>query len=304
MADQGLSPVIFEKSRGLGGWLATRRADGGMAFDHGAQFVTVRSQAFREFVDSAERSAAAACWSPRVAGKAPNEERAWYVGAPTMNALVKPLAEGIDVRFKVQVSAIERAGGAWCLRSLEDPAGNIFDAVVSTVPAPQACALLGTESAFAEALDQVTIDPCWALMLAFDQFFDPGFDIRRADRDDLALIARITSKPGRGAVPDCWVAHASPAWSKENLEQTTQHASERMTAMLAEALNCGLPRPRHVAAHRWRYAQTRQPLGKPYLCNDAQTLFAGGDWCLGGRVEFGFESGQAMATALLSACKT
>ena len=46
---QGVTPLIFDKGRGIGGRLATRRAtlDDGtvLRFDHGAQFMTARSPA-------------------------------------------------------------------------------------------------------------------------------------------------------------------------------------------------------------------------------------------------------------------
>lgn len=303
LADGGLSPIVFEKSRGLGGRLATRRAGEGMAFDHGAQFLTARSPAFRDFVESAQRAETAAGWSPRIAGEGGDAGRGWYVGVPAMNALVKPLAEGLDIRLRSQVASIERKQDAWFLQGVEEPGDARFDVVVSTVPAPQARALLGETEGFAGRLDQVAIDPCWSLMLAFGAPFDPGFDVWRSDHGPLSVVARNNSKPRRAAGPGCWVVHASPAWSRENLERPAEEIAVQMTAMLAEALGGRLPAPRHAVAHRWRYAKTRQALGTSFLCNDAQTLLAGGDWCLGARVEFGFESGQAMAMALLGALK-
>lgn len=45
LADAGRSPVIFDKGRGIGGRVATRRS-GGFQFDHGAQCVTARAPAF------------------------------------------------------------------------------------------------------------------------------------------------------------------------------------------------------------------------------------------------------------------
>ena len=46
-----------------------------------------------------------------------------------------------------------------------------------------------------------------------------------------------------------------------------------------------------IKAHRWLYAQTTDPLGKPYIKNENNSLFAGGDWCLGANVESAFTSG-------------
>ena len=55
-----------------------------------------------------------------------------------------------------------------------------------------------------------------------------------------------------------------------------------------------------ASAHRWRYAQTGQALEKPFASSQDGTLFVGGDWALGARVECAYESGVAMADAVLA----
>ena len=48
--------TVFERSRHLGGRLATRRS-GASAFDVGAQFITARSRPFVKFAEVARRAA-------------------------------------------------------------------------------------------------------------------------------------------------------------------------------------------------------------------------------------------------------
>ena len=43
------NPIIFEKSRGIGGRLATRYSDQ-YQFDHGAQYFTVKDKEFDKFL--------------------------------------------------------------------------------------------------------------------------------------------------------------------------------------------------------------------------------------------------------------
>jgi hypothetical protein len=57
--------------------------------------------------------------------------------------------------------------------------------------------------------------------------------------------------------------------------------------------------PSHAEVHRWRYAQTIQPLGQPYLL-DHRGLGLCGDWCLGHRVEDAFVSGLELALARMT----
>ncbi len=298
---RGFRPAVFEKGRGLGGRLATRRADDGSAFDHGAQYLTARSAALQALVRDTVESGAAALWRPRDADRRAPAREDWFVGTPAMNALVKPLARGLDIRLETQVTAVERDGGGWRLRTLADPSGAPFDVVVSTTPAPQARALFAFEPGIARALDEVAIAPCWALMLTFAKTLDCGFDVRRSETADLAWIARNRSKPGRAEDKDCWVVHAGPDWSRHHLERERDEIMPMMIEMFRRALDVRLPEIEHAAAHRWRYARTIVPLGKPYLRSGDGTLFVGGDWCLGARVESAFESGRAMAASIADA---
>lgn len=301
LATLGLRPSVFEKSRGLGGRLATRRAGEGLAFDHGAQYVTVRSAAFGSAMRSAMEAGVADRWrpAPAVASGAGGED--WFVGVPGMNALVKPLAEGSDLRLSREVAAIRRDGDAWRILGPDDDAGEGFDVVVCTAPAPQARKLLASEPEVAAALAGVAMAPCWALMLRFAESVDPGFDLRRTESEDLAWIARNGSKPGRNPRADCWVVHAGPDWSRRHLELDRDLAAALLIEMLPQAFGLRLPRIEGAVAHRWRYARTTQPLGSSFLAFADNSLFLGGDWCLGARVERAFESGLAIARSLAGA---
>ena len=48
--------TVLEKSRGVGGRIATRRV-GRLAFDHGAQYLMVRDAGFRDYMELASHSA-------------------------------------------------------------------------------------------------------------------------------------------------------------------------------------------------------------------------------------------------------
>ncbi|MGA9433212.1 MAG: transposase [Roseobacter sp.] len=57
----------------------------------------------------------------------------------------------------------------------------------------------------------------------------------------------------------------------------------------------------HSVAHRWRFAKVVQPLGRHFVRNADATIYAGGDWCLGARVEAAWMSGDAIARDILEA---
>ncbi len=72
----------------------------------------------------------------------------------------------------------------------------------------------------------------------------------------------------------------------------------------AEALGCPLPGTLHQAVHRWRFARSERPLGESFLWDPDARLGVCGDWCLGGRIEGAYLSGDRLAKHVLSRAGT
>jgi predicted NAD/FAD-dependent oxidoreductase len=217
--------------------------------------------------------------------------------------LVKPLGNALEVHLNREVARVVRDDGGWRIHCRDHEGGELFDVAVCTAPAPQAAALFRHETGIAEGLAKVSIAPCWALMVSFAARFDPGFEAHRFDRGALAWVARNSSKPGRHTETDCWVLHAAPDWSQEHLEKSRDEIAPLMIEMIEGLSDGPLPEIGHASAHRWRYALTTEPLGTPFICSADRSLFLGGDWCLGARVEYAFTSGRQMAHAVLESRK-
>lgn len=297
----GVAVTVFDKGRRPGGRLATRRA-GSMRFDHGGQYATARDPAFRAALQ--EAGPLVAVWGDR-----PGDP--WWVGVPGMSALAQALIEtGIgELQQARHVAFLHHGHEGWTVRHRDagqTPPGLVsaeegelsgpFDAVVLAIPSPQATSLLdGIGHPLATQAAAATMAPCWALMLAFPGAH-PGPDTQRRDTGPLDWIARDSSRPGRPALPECWVAHASPAWSRDHLEAEPAEVTALLRTAFAAATGIDAV-PSYAAVHRWRYARTLAPLGEPCLAG-TDGLVACGDWCLGARVEAAFMSGCAAAKAL------
>ncbi|SNS17336.1 NAD(P)/FAD-dependent oxidoreductase [Tropicimonas sediminicola] len=291
LTDAGAGVVVLEKSRGVGGRLATRRAEGGLQFDHGAQFVTSRQPGFASILHETGCAKRAAEWED-------GSGAGHVVGVPGMNALAKHLASGLDIWTGVHARRVEPASVGWSI--VTEMGEWRCNKLVLTAPAPQAMALLGEDHPLAEDLAAVRMAPCLALMAAFEPGAPRPFPARRDPQDALAWIARDGSKPGRGDA-ETWVAHASPEWSAEHLERSFEDIAARMLPMLCERIGADPGTAIHAVAHRWRYALVTTPLGRSFARDASATLYAGGDWCLGPRAEAAWESGTAIAEDILGA---
>ena len=319
--------TLIDKSRGWGGRLATRRSDFG-GFDHGAQYFTVRDARFER--ELAAHPGLVQPWTPetmRVLDQqglaltpSPAPLETHWVATPGMSALArelgKPLADGslgAGVVLGTRVTRIERDAihpEQWQLRCEAGEGAQQmlagFDQVVLAVPHRQALDLLQASQlapGLQQAIAGVEVAPCWTLMLAFPQAmqpdleqFGPKWNAARSQHHRVRWLARESSKPGRGSI-ERWTVQASPEWSAEHIDDDAGRVSAKLLKGFAEITGIRAT-PSHAVVHRWRYAQTRRPLGRPFLADGQLGIALCGDWCLGHRVEDGFVSGLELGRQL------
>ncbi len=304
----GASVTVFDKGRGPGGRLSTRRAEtplGEMCFDHGAQYVTATSSSFSAFLSAAGDAGVAAPWLARLVSidRAGNVDalrgEARWVGLPGMSALVKYALNGVEVRQTRRAKRLTGAPGSWTIRFEDGSTEGPFERIALTLPPEQLVDLLArSDGDFARVISgarQVEIAPCWTVMAATEPGFDPGFDGAKLLGGAVRWMALTAARPG--GAPGGVVLQASPDWSQAFLE----HDAEAVARILCEEVfvRFGMPQPVWSNAHRWRYAMVTTPAGSAADISDSRTVGCGGDWRLGGRAECAWDSGEALGAALL-----
>jgi len=313
---------IFDKSRGPGGRLATRRLEWvdrqgqpcTTRIDHGAVGFTAHSVAFQTFVDQAIEAGLLAEWAPRLAaGTLPAEAGGLlYVPTPDMPALCRGLLEGTSAHWSFAVDSLHKNPLGWQVQAGSTRHPHMFDAVVLALPPAQAAPLLGPHRRdWARHASIAPMQPCWTLMGIADTSSPcsgapeaaDAWQVARPSTGPLAWVLRNDSRPGRARVPGQahWVAHARAGWSRRHLEQPAAWVQQQMQAALAECLN----RPVDwltCTVHRWRYAvpQAQKPASAQACWWDAaQGLGVCGDFLGGSGVEGAWLSAQSLAAALL-----
>lgn len=300
LIQRGFRVCVFEKSRGPGGRMATRRHDD-LQFDHGAQYFTSRTPEYRRCVDQWVEAGVVARWRPRLGlasgGRIVEKEDdgiSRYVGMPRMSALTRHLAAGLDIRYQTRVGALDRMQAGWIVRDADGLQLGEYAAVILTTPPRQVVPLLASLPHLAAHADAVRMSPCWAVMAAFGDRLEVNCDGLFFANGPLSWAARNSSKPGR-APEETWVLHASPEWSRDNIENDRDVVSERLLLAFFEGAGISTASPSHVQAHRWRYALAETPLQSGCLWDGEAHIGAAGDWCNGSRVEGAWRSGLAVA---------
>lgn len=319
----GHSVHVFDKSRGPGGRMATRRLEWidrhgearATAIDHGAVGISASSVAFRGFVAQASRAGALVDWTPKMsAGSLPVEcgDRL-YVPVPGMPALCRFLLDGAQTTWSLAIDRLRKDPLGWQVESDGERHPEQFDTVLLALPPAQAAPLLGPHRIdWARHASVVPMQPCWTLMGIADHpqaaaLPALNWDLARPPTGPLSCVLRSDGRPGRTRVNAevHWVAHARPGFSRRHLEQPASWVQRQMQAALADWLGRAIEW-QHCSVHRWRYAlppqQARSPAPSGACWWDAaQRLGACGDFLGNAGVEGAWLSGQALSRAVLRA---
>lgn len=280
LKEKGVPVRVYEKSRGLGGRIATRRTAKGN-FDHGCPGIVPRDRAFAD-------------WLGALSSARSGDQ---IIGMPWMSALVRPLAAGIDIVRSRRITRLVRDPAGWHLLDDGNWMHGPFQRVVLTVPAPQAASILATAlPALVRRITSVEMAPVWTCMVAFSERLDlpdqlPGSDV-------VLRAGRTRAANGTKASTDGWVIQMTPDFTKRQLDLDPAVIAPDLLECFADRAGTPLPAPVHLNAHRWRYTFTDAPLGEPCLSEDG--VIVGGDWTLGSSAEDAWRSGRAMVETALS----
>ncbi|WP_313088189.1 FAD-dependent oxidoreductase [Pseudomonas sp.] len=300
----GRAVQLFDKSRGSGGRMASKRGKWG-SLDLGTPCFAASDPDFIAELARCQARGEAATWQPHLYNypdgprAAPDSPAGCWVGAPRMSALTRGLLGDTPVTFDCRISALTRRAGSWYLTEAGGAEHGPFAQVILAVPAPQAVPLLAAAPGLASLAASVAMTPAWVVAAAFDSPLDTPVDVFTTRQGPLARAVRNSSKPGRDRAPDHWVLHADAGWSARHLEQSPEPVIAHLLEAFAQLLERPLPAPFACHAHRWRYAQPEQARGWGAL-SAASGLHACGDWCLDGTVEAAWLSGRAAAQQALA----
>ena len=295
---------LFEKSRGLGGRLATRYAEP-YQFDHGAQSFRAQSTAFQAFILPLQQAGVIAPWEAEVVdiqsdgSITPNErQQLEYVGVPKMNQIGKYLAEGLSIQRQTRITQIQGSAKAWMLQTEDGAEHGPYDWVISTAPPAQTAAIL--PPGCLPSVHTAHMQGCYVLMLGFTEPLSIDWQIAHVDHPVIHNIALNQTKPGRPAGYSM-VVHTTAAWAETHSEAANDWVQNQMIQLTSALIQQDLSQAAHTALHQWRYA-TNEPQVCPIDSIDTQNgVAACGDWCGLGRVEDAYQHALSIAEIIRNA---
>ncbi|MCC5609126.1 NAD(P)/FAD-dependent oxidoreductase [Nostoc sp. CHAB 5834] len=313
LSQAGYSVLVVEKSRGLGGRLATRRLHGTCA-DHGACYLKPKGELFGRFVEILRSRHILEVWTDTVyelttgaALSEPKNRSPRYVAPEGMSAIAKSLAPGLEILLNQRVVAITPTPeNSWRLTLESSNEELAAKALVVAIPAPQAVMLLeplgesGLDAVFLDNLRSVEFYASISAIAGYSRTSQPlpqWKALTFVDDADLAWIGLDSSKRRNPQQPH-FVVQSSADFAQRHLEsQDLQPVGQLMLQRAAESLSLPwLNTPEWMQVHRWRYAFPSRPWHEAFLsAGTPLPLVCCGDWCGGNLAEGAMLSGLAAA---------
>ncbi|WP_166805835.1 NAD(P)/FAD-dependent oxidoreductase [Jeotgalibacillus sp. R-1-5s-1] len=265
LQDKRENILIIDKGRSVGGRMATRRIDGGKA-DHGAQFFTTRTVAFKQITaEWLEKG-----WIKHWFG----DDHPRYASVDGMNALMKRYAEGLPAVLDKRITRIKKHDSGYELTDEQGQSVAIAEKVILTMPIPQITELLETSGMdVVPDLKNVDMTPVVAGLFSFET--TPASEKGRIIGDFHEGIDRIIEHKEKG-ISDTPVAtvYMTGEWSKKHFDHDAEETLSYIEQQAAPFFGETSIRTRQLK--KWRYAETVNPLNTSTL-KLAVGLWAAGD---------------------------
>ncbi|HZJ93251.1 MAG TPA: FAD-dependent oxidoreductase [Thiopseudomonas sp.] len=284
----GHNVQVFEKSRGSGGRLASKRSDMGRV-NLGAQSFSTDDSAFLEELHSWQQAG----WVEQSTA----EQKEW-TGTPYMSALTRNLLGNITTHFACEIYKLNHSTKGWLLSDQHDHLHGPFQQLIVAIPAPQAQILLkDCAPDLAEHAATVDMQPVWMVALGFKQPLSSTPYLAHHN----GILADIIQTPLADDHPmQTWMLRASVEWSIEHLTDEREQVIATLTEAFAALLATPLPEHDSAFAHRWRYGLGALKTPVDNLADPQRGLYIAGDWCSHGDVYGAWHSGQQAAQQILN----
>jgi len=330
----GYRVLVVEKSRGLGGRLATRRVEG-QPIDHGCRFLSPFRQE-PDFLAGLLQRGVLRPWSPQSydldgSGEIrPRPQTETYYGAPLgMTAVAKVLADGLPINRLCRVNRLSPRATTWTVtweNSQGIPATADARGVIAAIPAPQFLPLV-SPAGQPEPLDPclqplaaVQFDPVITVLAGYAPggnyavkgapaiaptvtgVTDPGWMIFGQGHNAVRWLGLDSGKRSQPAYPTV-VIHSTPGFAANYLDSPElTDVGQALLQAAARDVGTWLQTPTWTQTHRWRYGFVNYPLDQGIWTQaDRPGLVACGDWCGGPNAEAAFNSGKKAANKIMQA---
>lgn len=253
LSQNSASVLVLEKSRGLGGRMATRWTDSAK-FDHGAQFVKTPgdfSSAWKDFFTPENTH----FWFHK-------DRSEYYSFRDGMTSWAKWAARDLEVQLNQKVSRLTKQQNQF-LVEVDDGPGYFAQQVYLSAPLPQSLELLKVSSIdFPADLETITYAKALVALIELQEPTMMDFDFKENISPEIYSAANQSSK---GISPNPAVTVVmTPEYSEKNYNRPDDQNLKEMLNFICKSLNWADSFIARAQLKKWRYSHPLNSYPQPF----------------------------------------
>lgn len=294
----GLSVIIIDKGKGIGGRLATKRIQNGndkIVFDYGAKFIEGVSPEFQEVLSHLKENNIIKDWQLVIDNQAESNTKGSkkYIGINSIREIALFLSKGLEILNDTKVIKVSWNNGEW---ETTTSGGETYNSknILLTLPVPQAMELLMNSEIFIPTdkeanLKKVVYDRCIVAMLTLSSSsllkLEGGVQIKE---EPISFITDNNLK-GINKSKTAVTVEMTNSFSHRNWENNADEIAKKIIELSAPWIASKVI---DYKIHKWKYSQPTISYNKHFeIIDEQKTLYLAGDAFLGNNVESAYLSG-------------
>ncbi len=285
--------IIFEKSRGVGGRLSTRR-NNSFYFNHGCPSFTANSKSFFKLIKELTLKK---CLIKLENKNFPNNE-ILYRGFPNMNSFLKVLSSDLVINFNNEVSKVIKKENYWLVFNNFDKLVGQFDGVLISIPSFQAASIIPDNISFKEIINSIKMTSCFTILIGYwdkkNNLSEQEINVESNEIKKIVLQKILNNNLNYFSI----VVYVNEDWTKRNFDHDREKVMEFFTQKTISILNLTKDQIIVTDIQRWKYSQVQQNNSYNFFFDEKKFVGICGDWCLDGNVEGAYISASNLANSV------
>lgn len=301
--------TLFEKSRSLGGRLATTYNNQNCQFDIGAQFFVAKTEGFKKFLQPYIENESLRCWHGdflEIKNPGFHNRSEWtadfphWVPSPKMTSLCKSMSDGINVITNQKIISVEKINDQVRVKNENTDTVGMFDYALLTTPPKQAADMLTETSSLFHKLNNLKMDRCISVSLAFNKPIELNFAAALVKGSDISFISNNRTKPGRELFSPSLTILSSNQYANTNFTKNDDLHINHLKQQAEIAITKELPPSFCHHIHYWRYANRKGTKQPSCLFDNNLNIGYCSDGLTTGKVECAFLNAKSLAENILA----
>ena len=286
---------LFDKARGPGGRASFKRLDKIKGFDHGTQYISPKTPAFKKFIKELIRKKVLKNWGGKHLFldqiKKEKKNHTKIIGRKGNNDINKYLLKNINCYFQNELQKIDYKQKKWIL-TFTDGKKKIYEKLILTCPFPQLLKLAKKFIKNPFINKKVKMDANITVMIVIKKT-NKNISSYFFNDKILGWAANENSKKRFKSSLDLWTLQSTYNWANKKINKNRENKDLNSKVLINQFFKLtGIKKSKILFSlnHGWKYSSNSTALNMKSYWNSSLGLGVCADWFIGPRLESGWIS--------------